>query len=175
VFPTRLRRAVIAVSLILCTSVPALARAQGRLPPGVRGPASGMATRSVSRYIDLERALAERLSAKDRSGVLEMLADAFDARTASSPDAVSADDWLRREFALPAHGNRVRDLVVREFDDIDVVSFLLDRTKADGSGRTGPTQFVVDVWRRSSGKLLARDAAPAAHPPPPPSRPSGRY
>jgi hypothetical protein len=175
VVPTRLRRGVIAVSLILCIAVPALARAQTRLPPGVRGPDTGMATRSVAKYLDLERAFQERLSAKDRSGVLKVLADDFDVRTASSPDALSTDDWLRREFALPAHGDRVRDLLVREFDDIDVVSFLLDRTKVDGSGRTGPTQFVVDVWRRSSGKLLARNAEPAAHAPRLPSRPSGRY
>jgi hypothetical protein len=173
--PARLRSAVLSGSLLLlCAAAPSLAQAQGALPPGVRGPDSGMATRSVSKYLDLERTFQNALAAGERSAVLKLLADDFDVRTAASPDAVLTEDWLRREFAGPAHGYRVRDLLVREFDDLDIVSFLLDRTRADGSGRTGPTQFVVDVWRRSSGKLLARYAEAPAHLPPVPSRPTGR-
>ena len=35
--------------------------AQDRLPPGVRGPDSAMATRSVSKYLQLERVMQEAI------------------------------------------------------------------------------------------------------------------
>jgi len=129
-----------------------------------------MATRSVSKYLGLERALQEALAQRDRNAVTQLLAEDFDVRNAASPDAVSADDWLRRELAAP-RARIVRDLSVREFDDLAIVSFLLDPALA---GRGAATLFVVDVWRRSSGKLLVRYAERAAAPSARPSRPSGR-
>jgi hypothetical protein len=66
----------------------------------------------------------------------------------------------------------VRDLSVREADDLAIVSFLLDRTP-EGRGH-GSTWFVVDVWRRSTDRLIARSISRPAAAPPRPSRPSGK-
>jgi hypothetical protein len=103
-----------------------------------------------------------------------MLADDFDVRVAASPDALDADTWLRREWALPPRERMVRDLSVREFDDLAVVSFLLDAVPSQRAGSVGATLFVVDVWRQSSGRLLARHVERPFAVPPRPPRPSGR-
>jgi len=151
------------------------ASAQPSLPPGVRGgPATGMATRSVSKYLDLERRFQEALTNGDRKSVQSLLADDFEIRTLPSADAIGADEWLRRELGSRRRDGIVRDLGVREIDDVAVVSFLFEPAPAAGPARSAPTLFVVDVWRQSSGKLLARYVDRPANPPPRQSRPSGR-
>jgi hypothetical protein len=150
-----------------------VAFAQPALPPGVRGPAAGAATRSVSRYIDLERDLAGAVAARDATAVRRLIADDFEARSASSPDPLQKDEWLRAEFA-GAGLTRVRQLSLREFDDVAVASFLLQRVKPDGSAARGPTLFVVDVWRQSTGQLQMRYTDQPAHVPALRDRPSGR-
>jgi len=150
-----------------------VAMAQPALPPGVRGPAAGAATRSVSRYLDLEHALQEAIASQDVAGVQRLLADDFEARFASSPDAIQKEQWVRQQIA-EARRTRLRQISLREFDDVAVTSFLLQDSKADGSAARGPTLFVVDVWRQSTGRLLARYADPIARPPALPDRPSGR-
>jgi hypothetical protein len=133
---------------------------------------AGLATRSVSRYLAKERALEAALVQRDRAAVERVVAGDFVARGAASPDGDDREAWLSRELAT-AHGERiVRDLDVREIDDLAVASFLLDARPA--RGRAARPLFVVDVWRASSGQLLARHTARAADAPPAPSRPSGR-
>jgi hypothetical protein len=159
----------LAASAILPTS------AQPSLPPGVRGGATtGMATRSVSKYLDLERRFQEALTNGDRKSVQSLLADDFEIRTLPSADSIGADEWLRRELGSHRHDGIVRDLGVREIDDVAVVSFLFEPAPAKGTAHSAPTLFVVDVWRQSSGKLLARYVDRPANPPPRQSRPSGR-
>jgi hypothetical protein len=149
--------------------------AQPSLPPGVRGGATtGMATRSVSKYLDLERRFQEALTNGDRKSVQSLLADDFEIRTLPSADSIGADEWLRRELGSHRHDGIVRDLGVREIDDVAVVSFLFEPAPAKGTAHSAPTLFVVDVWRQSSGKLLARYVDRPANPPPRQSRPSGR-
>lgn len=101
-----------------------------------------------------------------------LLADDFVLRTSASTDVESVDDWLRREFALTYPGGLVRDLSVREADDLAIVSFLLDRGP-EGRPATS-TWFVVDVWRQSTQRLLARSVARAAGAPRRPGRPTGK-
>jgi hypothetical protein len=136
-----------------------------------RGVAGGLATRSVSHYLDLERGLLDDLARRDRAAVQGRLAEDFASRSPDSDEVHAAEDWLTKEFAAPP-GRVVRDLSVREADDLAIVSFLLDRTP-EGRGH-GSTWFVVDVWRRSTDRLIARSISRPAAAPPRPSRPSGK-
>ena len=141
-------------------------------PRAVGGPMQGAATRSVSRYLDAERALQDALGRHDQAAVSARLAEDFEARSAAGPDAQSAADWLRSEMTGRGGQAQVRDLWVREFDDLALVSFVLDR-RGD-TGRVGPVLFVVDVWRRSTDRLLLRQFEHVAKPPPQSLRPNGR-
>jgi hypothetical protein len=150
------------------------AAAQAGLPPGVRGgPAAGAATRSVSRYLDLEHSLQAALAARDAEAVQTLLADDFEVRTALAPDPLTREEWLHSEFAH-ARRTRVRQFTLREFDDTAVASFLLENVKSDGSAGRGPTLFIVDVWRQSTGRLQVRYMDQPARTPVLPDRPSGR-
>jgi len=163
----RRRRALVAAAAAL--SVVGLPIAAAAQPS--RGPAGGLATRSVSHYLDLERGLLDDLARRDRAAIQRRLADDFAARSADSDEVRAPDDWLSRELAAPP-GRGVRDLSVREADDLAIVTFLLDRSPA-GHG-TASTWFVVDVWRRSTDRLVARSISRPVAPPPRPSRPTGK-
>lgn len=150
------------------------AGAQGSGQPDPRGPVSGMATRSVSKYLALERSLQQAISAHDRDRAAGMLDPDFVLRTAASEDMVPLDDWLKDELEKSRQNGRVRDLAVIETDDLATVSFLLDTgRRKPGEGRT-LTRFIVDVWRQSTGKLLVRYSDVPTNPPRAPERPSGR-
>jgi Domain of unknown function (DUF4440) len=165
-----MKRALLASALSALTLA---ASAQSRLPPGVdgsRGAPGAMATRSVSHYLELERALADALHARRRDAVQQMLAPDFEVRTAEALDAVPAADWLAEQLrAAPAM--RVRDLAVREFGDVAVVSFWVDA--AVPGARRSPL-YVIDVWQQGQGKLAARYLSQPAHALPAPARPRGR-
>jgi hypothetical protein len=161
----------IAVAL-LCFS--AGAQSQARLPPGVRGPDTGMATRSVATYLDLERSMLDALQRGDRDAVRRILGDDFELRAADGPDGTPADAWLEGELRSRIVAGTVRDLAVREFDDIASVSFLLDSRRKVRNGQVASTLYVIDVWRQSSHKLLVRYVSKPVRVPPPPARPTGR-
>ena len=138
------------------------------------GPTSGMATRSVSKYLGLERALQDALAARDHAAVQRSLDEGFEVRTAASPDPVDAGAWLDRTLGSAAADGVVQDLAVRELDDLALVSFVLQGPVLRKAGAAHGALFIVDVWRQSSGKLLARyverpAVAPARH-----TRPTGR-
>jgi hypothetical protein len=160
------RRAFVVSALALVIDgLPVIARAQP-----ARGAGGGLATRSVSHYLDLERGLLDALAQRDRAAVQGRLAGEFTSRTPDSDEVRSGDDWLQQEFAA-SRGRLVRDLSVHEVDDVAVVSFLLDRGQ---NGRGASTWFVVDVWRRSTDRLLARSISRPVAPPPRPKRPTGK-
>jgi hypothetical protein len=156
----------------LCQSVSAslvaasAAMAQPATAPTRAGPANGMATRSVSLYLEKERALQDALESRDRAEVERIVADDFQQRSAARADPVDRSQWLRQALAAPASPRIVRELSLLEIDDLVIASFLLD--SAHGS------MFVVDVWRASTGKLLSRQLSRAADASPKPHRPSGR-
>ena len=164
-------RSLIVALLVFCS---ADALAQSRLPPGVRGPETGMATRSVSNYLMLERGLLDALRSGKRDAVTGMLADGFGVRSSALPDEMATADWLKSEAGDSRTTSNVRDLTVREFGDVAVVSFLLDHRRDTRTRRSGNTDFVVDVWQQSTHKLLMRNVAPSSKAAPIPSRPSGR-
>ena len=160
------RRSFVVAAALSIVGIPIAGVAQP-----ARGAGRGLATRSVSHYLDLERGLLDALARRDRAAVLGRLADDFVLRTPDSDDVRSADDWLRQEFSAP-RGRLVRDLSVREEDDLAIVSFLLDRTS--GGRRAASTWFVVDVWRRSTDRLLARSISRPMVAPSEPRRPTGK-
>jgi hypothetical protein len=156
------------------TFVSTTALCQTGLPPGVRGPESGLATRSVSNYLRVERDLLESLKAGKRDAILGMLSDDFIVRSASQNDELSAIDWLTSELGNPIETANVRDLSVRELDDIAIVSFLLDSRHGVKPKAVSSTLYVVDVWRKSTNKLVGRFVSEPKHTPPIPPRPTGK-
>ena len=160
--------------IALLAFISAGALSQPRLPPGVRGPDSGLATRSVSTYLALERDLLDSLKGGNRGAVLRMLSDDFEARSAAEIDETSAADWLQHELASPITTAGVRNLIVREFNDIAVVSFLLDSRRTVKLKIVASTLYVVDVWRQSPHQLVARYVSEPSRTPPIPPRPTGR-
>jgi hypothetical protein len=149
------------------------ASAQSRLPPGVDGSerTAATATRSVSQYLQLERSLAAALQEGRHDAVLAMLAADFELRADDSLDPIATSKWLAEQMRPGAPASRVRDLAVREFGDVAVVSFLLDETSARARRLT---LYVVDVWRQAEHKLAVRYVSEPSHPLRAPARPRGR-
>jgi hypothetical protein len=117
----------------------------------------GMATRSVSHYLALEREVQQAVAARDTAAVQARVSPAFTYRTAASADVSDRDTWVSHE---PRGTPPVRDLTVSEQDGVAVVSFLAGR------------RFIVDTWKGE--QLVARSASRAADAPRAPRRPSGR-
>jgi hypothetical protein len=115
------------------------------------------ATRSASRYLALERELQQAVAARDDASLRTRLALDFTYRSPANPEVLDREAWLKRESRRPLP---VRDLTVREQDDIAVVSFLAGK------------RFVVDMWKGDT--LLARSATTSLEATRTPSRPSGR-
>ncbi|MES2299813.1 MAG: nuclear transport factor 2 family protein [Pseudomonadota bacterium] len=116
-----------------------------------------MATKSVTKYLGVERALLQALNTRDEKAAAAMLADDFEQKTPIREQAAAGDDWLAEELKKPHAGERVRDLTVLEEGDIAIVSFMLESPPPkDGKGKAAPSYFVVDIWKQSSGKLVAR-------------------
>jgi hypothetical protein len=146
------------------------ASAQSHLPPGVGGSPPALATRSASHYLDLERALAAALQEGRRDAVASMLAPDFELRSPETLDAVAGVDGLVGLARGSGSTLHVRDLAVREFVEVAVVSYLLD---VDGRGKRS-TLYVVDVWQPAAGKLAARYVTQPVRALPAPARPRGR-
>ena len=148
--------------------------AQERLPPGVRGPESAMATRSVSKYLQLERDLQDAIRDKNADAVKRVLAADFEVRSADKADATSMGAWLQAEMRDKITNVGVRDMTVRDFDDIAAVSFFLDRKHTVNGKPVTSTSYVVDIWRHSTSQLLVRYFTKPVKLVPAPTRPSGR-
>ena len=148
------------IAAVLLLGAAAAASAQS-LPPGVRGPSSGLATRSVSVYLGLERELAAAIDDRDAATADRLLDDAFRVRTAGSDDASSKAEW----WGAPARGratavSTVRDLTVDEFGDVAIVTFVREtlhrRVERSPLGRVGRRCLAS---RRSSAADAARSRA----------------
>jgi len=168
----RLPRRYLALVLLPFLSVSAWAQPQP--PPDVRGPASGLATRSVSTYLALERELLDALSQRNRAAALRMISEDFAVSSATEMDEISAADWLKQELENPRTSAGVRNLNVREFGDIAIVNFLLDSKHVVNRRSVTSTHYVIDVWRRAPHQLLARYVSVPVGAPPIPTRPTGR-
>ena len=115
----------------------------------------GMATRAVSTYLSQERSLADAAVTGKQDAVRKMLDDDFSYRDQDSLDALDADTWAKAATAAGWHDMRVGRLVVEEYGDVDVVSFVLDAHRGKGGSRHD-VDYVVDVWQSAGAKLLSR-------------------
>lgn len=139
---------------LICLTVEA--RAQSDLPPGLRGPGAGMATRSVTAYLALERKLLQAFEDGNKDAVERMLGEGFGAHKASDADEIAKEDWLAEELSRPIKSAIVQKLSVREFNDLAVVSFLLESPRVVKGKSVNTVFYVVDVWQQSPNLLLTR-------------------
>jgi hypothetical protein len=162
------------ILIVLLAFVSLEALSQPQLPPGVRGPDSGLATRSVSTYLALERGLLVSLKEGNRDEVMRVLGDGFEVRSSVDMNETSAADWLQGELRNPIETAGVRNLSVHEINDIAVVSFLLDSKRVVNNKSVASTLYLVDIWSQPTHQLVARYVSRPAHAAPVPARPSGR-
>jgi len=116
--------------------------------------------------------LEEALTKHDRAAATTWLAGDFEVRSATTSDSMDLDSWLRQELASKRHERLITDLAVREVDDLVVASFFL--VGGNMPGAAVATQFVIDIWRQSDSKLLARFISRTPKTKAVPIRPTGR-
>ncbi len=153
-------RQAIAVLVLLPLSL----LAQDKAPTGGRpqGPRIGTATVTVVKYTGLERELLAAQQGQDLPGMEKFLSPDFEVWSAESPSPNPKADWQQEWMHSSLKDFRIRGMAVREFGDLAVVSFLLDRQGTAGGKMLSPTVFVVDVWHQSSNKLAVRyESSPA--------------
>lgn len=139
------------------------------IPKGV-GPGTGMATRSVSLYLGLERSLEDALAGGDREAASALLAEGFEF-TSGKKERLRRKEWLDRALAAKKPPALVRDLDVTETANIATATFLLDYRPKGGKG---PVYSVTDTWDSATRQLRSRKEIEMKSPPPPFDRPSGR-
>jgi len=108
-------------------------------------------TRDVAEYTAQEQALMAAVIAKENQPKL-LLADDFEVWTGQGSDWQSKSEWLK---TIQQQSNfTIRNLSVRLMDDFAVVSFSLETVQ--GRHNKHSTQFIVDLWRKSTNKLTVR-------------------
>jgi len=132
--------------------------AQRQAPTG--GPPSGgrteTPTRGVIKYKALERALLQAQQDKRQDAAHQMVADDFEIWSAEKSEPTPRELWEQGLASSNVSWFQIRNMAVRDFESVAVVSFLLDRRgEANGKPIT-PTVYVVDVWQRQAGKLAVR-------------------
>jgi len=81
-----------------------------------------------------------------------LLADEFEVWTGQGSDWQSKSEWLK---TIQQQSNFIiRNLSVRLMDDFAVVSFSLETVQ--GRHNKHSTQFIVDLWRKSTKQLTVR-------------------
>jgi hypothetical protein len=138
---------------VLITLVGALVGISAQAAPPGR---TIMATKSVAKYLGVERSLLQALATHDEKAADAMLDDNFEQKTPIREEAKLLEVWLADELKKPHEGERVRDLSVLEEGDVAIVSFLLESPPPKTGKAKTPSYFIVDVWQQSSGKLMAR-------------------
>jgi hypothetical protein len=162
-----LRFAALAIAAMSFLSVD-VGHCEEPAPKGV-GPGTGMATRSVSLYLGLERSLQDAISGGDRESVSALLADGFEF-TSGKKATLGRKEWLDREFAAKKPPALVRDLNVRETAGVATATFLLDYRPQRGNA----VFSVTDTWDSATRQLQRRREVEMKSPPPPFDRPTGR-
>ncbi|QWF69878.1 hypothetical protein KEF85_10955 [Methylomonas paludis] len=114
-------------------------------------PAAGT---EISRYTALEYRLINAVYSQDPQALV--VADNFSYQSTESPDPLSKSAWLslQRQQTGTYH---IRNLTVRNMDNIAVVSFVLD--KSLGRYKKPLSTFITDIWQPNQPQLLARYAA----------------
>ena len=132
--------------LLLLLSGPVISQEMALMPPGF---GIQSVTRDVSEYTLQEQELLALIQNKANEN--NLLADDFEVWSDKSNDWQSKTDWLKS--ASPLANMTIDNLSVRFMDDIAIVSFLLT---TEDQRKKKSKQFVVDIWRKSTNKLMVR-------------------
>ena len=161
--------------LILLGALPMLLVAQDQAPSGKPPDGSRIvaATSTVTKYTALEKNLFQGLQENNRAAIDTILAGDFESWTAEKIPPTPRGDWIQT-FAGNLKSFRVHNMAVREFADVAVVSFLLERSGIVNGKAMTPVLFIVDVWRKNDDKLAVRYASVPESPAVLKNEPSGK-
>ena len=135
-------------TILLLLSGPAISEDMVLAPPGF---IAQTVTRDVAEYTAQEQALMAAVIAKENQPNL-LLADEFEVWTGQGSDWQSKSEWLQ---SIKQQSNFIiHNLSVRLMDDFAVVSFSLETVQ--GRHNKHSTQFIVDLWRKSTKHLTVR-------------------
>ena len=135
-------------TMMILLSGPVLSQDMALMPLGLN---TQMVTRDVATYTAQEQDLMTAVIAKGKQPYL-LLADDFEVWTGQSSDWQSRAEWL--QTLKQQKSFTIRNLSVRLMDDFSVVSFLLETIQ--GQHNKHSTQFIVDLWRKSTNQLTVR-------------------
>jgi hypothetical protein len=138
-----------------------LSPVQDRAPSAGRAPGEATLTRSASAYQALELSLLQAVANRSRAELDRILSEDFEVWSAEKAGPLSRQDWETAALVARGREPRIRELTVREFDDLAIVSFLLDDGPVSGSTTT---VFVVDIWNQSAKRLRVRYESTPARP-----------
>jgi hypothetical protein len=144
--------------LVLIVLLAVAAVGQDKAPTGGR-PSGGRTetpTRGVVKYKAMERALLQAQQEKQQDKVSGMLADDFEVWSSEQSDPTPRELWEQNAASSNISWFQIRNMAVRDFGNIAIVSFLLDRHGEANGKPVTPTVFIVDVWQQPAGKLAVR-------------------
>ena len=132
--------------------------AQDVRPTGGR-PAGGRVespTRGVVKYKALEQALLQAEQDKRPEAAADHVTEDFEIWSAEKNEPTPRELWEQNLKSSNVSWFQIRNMAVRDFGSVAVVSFLLDRRGEVGGKPVKPTVYVVDVWQQPAGKLAVR-------------------
>ena len=144
------------LALVILFSLAAVA--QDKAPTGGRPSAerTETPTRGVIKYKAIERALLQAQQEKQQDKISAMLADDFEVWSSEQNEPTPRELWEQSATASNITWFQIRNMAVRDFGNIAIVSFLLDRRGEVNGKPVTPTVFVVDVWQQPAGRLAVR-------------------
>jgi len=117
------------------------------------------ATRQVAIFSELENKLETAFAERDSATLAKLLSDDFEVWSPRpSGDPIARDEWLQLAPELRPQSFHVRQMAVRTFGNLYVVSFVLNEIVSG----LQQTHFVVDVWtgEGAQARLQVRYEAP---------------
>ena len=159
------RFAWLVVILVLLSIPPAQSQAQNT------GPQTVMATRTVTKYLALERGLLEAIAQQNSDAANRILGADFESRTPDNQEPVTREDWIKSAFNHAQSRGQIRDLSATETDGMTLVSFVLEMKTGKNKA---VSYFIIDAWQQSTDQLLVRYQVRPAHQPKNTERPDGR-
>jgi hypothetical protein len=135
-----------------------IAVAQDQAPTGGR-PSGGRTetpTRGVVKYKAMERALLQAEQDKRQDATRQMVTEDFEVWSAEKNEPTPRELWEQGWMSANISWFQIRNMAVRDFGSVAVVSFLLDRRGESNGKPVTPTVFVVDIWQQQTGKLAVR-------------------
>jgi hypothetical protein len=144
--------------LIFITLLAVVAAGQDKAPTGGRpsGQRTETPTRGVIKYKAMERALLQAQQEKQQDKVSGMLTEDFEVWSSEQNEPTPRELWEQNATSSNISWFQIRNMAVRDFGNIAIVSFLLDRRGEVNGKPVTPTVFVVDVWQQPAGKLVVR-------------------